>query len=69
MNLQVWEQLDEALSHLENNSKIRGVVIQSGLTDRPVFTAGNDLMELYAPKTSQERYTEFWKFRYLFTLI
>jgi 3,2-trans-enoyl-CoA isomerase len=25
-----------------------------------VFTAGNDLMELYAPRTSRERYRNFW---------
>jgi 3,2-trans-enoyl-CoA isomerase len=54
MNLEVWIQLDKALTDLENNQNIRGVIIQSGL-DRNVFIAGNDLMELYAPKTSAER--------------
>jgi 3,2-trans-enoyl-CoA isomerase len=54
MNLELWIQLDKALTDLENNPKIRGIIIQSGL-DRNVFTAGNDLMELYAPKTSAER--------------
>lgn len=27
---------------------------------RDVYTAGNDIMELYAPATSLERYREFW---------
>ena len=38
---------------------MRGAIFTSGLT-REIFTAGNDLAELYAPKTSLERYTEFW---------
>jgi Delta3-Delta2-enoyl-CoA isomerase len=37
----------------------RALVIESGLT-RDVFTAGNDIRELYAPGTSAARYTEFW---------
>jgi 3,2-trans-enoyl-CoA isomerase len=55
MNLSMWEQLAETLDTLETNPKIRGVIFQSGL-QRDVFTAGNDIMELYAPATSQERY-------------
>ncbi len=39
--------------------QVRGVIFTSGLA-REIFTAGNDLAELYAPKTSLERYTEFW---------
>ena len=39
--------------------QVRGVVFTSGLA-REIFTAGNDLAELYAPKTSLERYTQFW---------
>ena len=35
------------------------MIFTSGLA-REIFTAGNDLAELYAPKTSLERYTEFW---------
>lgn len=38
---------------------MRGVIFTSGL-QRDVFTAGNDLAELYAPLTSEERYTRFW---------
>ena len=40
-------------------TQVRGVIFTSGLA-REIFTAGNDLAELYAPKTSLERYTEFW---------
>ena len=35
--------------------QVRGVVFCSGLK-RDVFTAGNDINELYAPLTSLERY-------------
>ncbi|KAL4526216.1 hypothetical protein Ndes2437B_g07471 [Nannochloris sp. 'desiccata'] len=59
MNMSMWEQLSETLDMLEANLKIRGVIFQSGL-QRDVFTAGNDIMELYAPNTSQERYRKFW---------
>ena len=41
-------------------SRIKGVIICSGLK-RDLFTAGNDLGELYAPNTSLERYKQFWK--------
>ena len=33
---------------------VRGVIFASGLK-RDVFTAGNDIKELYAPQTSKER--------------
>lgn len=36
------------------------MVICSGLR-RDIFTAGNDIGELYAPNTSWERYKLFWK--------
>lgn len=39
---------------------VKGVIICSGLK-RDLFTAGNDLKELYAPNTSMERYKLFWK--------
>ena len=55
MNMSMWEQLAQTLDKLEANSQIRGVIFQSGL-QRDVFTAGNDIMELYAPNTSLERY-------------
>lgn len=36
-----------------------GLIFSSGLS-RGVFTAGNDVTELYAPKTTWKRYREFW---------
>ncbi|KAJ3324118.1 hypothetical protein HDV06_000659 [Boothiomyces sp. JEL0866] len=60
MNLDLWEQLDAAVKALEENNKVRAIIFRSGL-ERPIFTAGNDILELYAPKSSKERYTRFWK--------
>ena len=59
MNLELWRQLADVLEQLEADSSIRGVVFQSGLK-KDVFTAGNDINELFAPKSSPERYREFW---------
>ena len=59
LNLEVWAQLLSALHRLEADPKVRGLILTSGV-QKDIFTAGNDLMELYAPKTSQERYTKFW---------
>lgn len=59
MNLDFWEQLTAVLDSLEKNPRIRAMIIRSAL-EKNVFTAGNDLLELYAPKTSKERYTKFW---------
>ncbi len=59
MNLDLWRQLSTALEGLEADSSVRGVIFQSGLK-RDVFTAGNDLKELYAPESSAERYQDFW---------
>ncbi|KAJ3279290.1 hypothetical protein HK104_001586 [Borealophlyctis nickersoniae] len=59
MNMDVWEQLLSTLTQLENNKSVRAAVFRSGLS-RPVFTAGNDITELYARKTNKERYTRFW---------
>jgi Delta3-Delta2-enoyl-CoA isomerase len=59
MNLSMWQQLTKVLDSIESNPKMRGVIFQSGL-QRDVFTAGNDIMELYAPNTSKERYQNFW---------
>ncbi|KAI8475433.1 MAG: enoylCoA hydratase/isomerase [Monoraphidium minutum] len=55
----LWTALGDALAALEADPSVTGVVIGSGLV-RDVFTAGNDLKELYAPNTSAERYREFW---------
>ena len=59
MNLELWQQLASAVSELESSPKVRGVILQSGLK-KDVFTAGNDINELYAPNTSFERYKNFW---------
>lgn len=55
MDLAFWEALTATLDSLEADSSCRGVIFQSGL-QRDIFTAGNDIMELYAPNTSLERY-------------
>ncbi len=59
MNLDLWRQLSDQLDQLEKNSSVRGLIFRSGL-QKDIFTAGNDIMELYAPKTSAERYQDFW---------
>ena len=59
MNLDLWRQLASALDALEADPSVRGVIFQSGLK-RDVFTAGNDINELFAPKSSAERYRDFW---------
>ncbi|EFN55461.1 hypothetical protein CHLNCDRAFT_133803 [Chlorella variabilis] len=59
MNLAYWRQLTETLDELEGDPEVRGIIFCSGLR-RDVFTAGNDINELYAPLTSRERYREFW---------
>ena len=67
MNMAMWEALLLTLDDLEREKEsgtfegnsqaggIRGIIFQSGV-ERDVFTAGNDIMELYAPNTSLERY-------------
>lgn len=59
LNSKVWEQLKAAFDKLEEDSAIRGVIFTSGV-NRPVFSAGNDINELYAPRTSLEKYRHFW---------
>ncbi|GIL99773.1 hypothetical protein Vretimale_4895 [Volvox reticuliferus] len=59
MDLAMWMELDRVLVSLEANTSVAAVIFASGLK-RDVFSAGNDLMELYAPKTSAERYSNFW---------
>ncbi len=59
MNLELWQQLSGALQELEEDGDIRAVIFISGLK-RDVFTAGNDINVLYAPKSSAELYREFW---------
>jgi len=60
LNTSMWTKLRDALESLEANKNIRGVIFRSGLT-RSVFTSGNDILELYAPRTTKEKYKVFWK--------
>ncbi|KAJ3008944.1 UNVERIFIED_CONTAM: hypothetical protein HDU68_002889 [Siphonaria sp. JEL0065] len=59
MNLQFWQELQSALNEIEADQSMRGLIFQSGL-EKDIFTAGNDLTELYAPLTSLEKYSSFW---------
>jgi 3,2-trans-enoyl-CoA isomerase len=59
MNTALWTTLLATLEELEANPRVRGVVFMSTLK-RNVFTAGNDLTELYAPNTSLAQYSNFW---------
>ncbi|KAJ3310152.1 hypothetical protein HDV04_005346 [Boothiomyces sp. JEL0838] len=60
MNLALWQALSSEVKKLEADQSIRAVIFNSAL-ERPIFTAGNDIMELYAPKTNLERFQSFWK--------
>lgn len=59
MNTAVWSALLAGLEEVENIPSMRGLVFRSGL-DKHVFTAGNDILELYAPKSSESQYEKFW---------
>ncbi|GFH25123.1 uncharacterized protein HaLaN_23036, partial [Haematococcus lacustris] len=59
LNLDMWRELEAALDGLEADTSCQGVIITSALK-RDVFSAGNDIMELFAPRTSGSRYAEFW---------
>ena len=59
MNTALWTALLKTLDSLEQNPQVRGVIFVSTLK-RNVFTAGNDLTELYAPMTNITQYTHFW---------
>lgn len=56
----MWAALHAAVQSVEADSNMHGVIITSGL-QRDVFTAGNDLKELYAPLTSAQQYAAFWE--------
>ena len=51
LDLETWQQLEHALDRLEGDPSVSGVIFASGLK-RDVFSAGNDILELYAPKVS-----------------
>ncbi|KAJ3083195.1 hypothetical protein HDU99_000343 [Rhizoclosmatium hyalinum] len=59
LNLKFWKDLQAALDEVQSDKAMRALIFQSGL-EKDIFTAGNDLTELYAPLTSLEKYTEFW---------
>ncbi len=59
MSLELWSDLLSAIDACERNRKTRGLIIASGL-QKDIFTAGNDLKELYSKSTSEERYLKFW---------
>mmetsp|Transcript_7468 Transcript_7468/g.11741 ORF Transcript_7468/g.11741 Transcript_7468/m.11741 type:complete len:270 (+) Transcript_7468:84-893(+) len=65
MTLELWTALSDALTELETSPQIRGVILASELK-KHIFTAGNDIKELYAKTTSQERYTAFWRTQTIF---
>lgn len=59
MTLELWTALSDALGDMERDPKVRGVIFASELK-KDIFTAGNDIKELYAKTTSKERYVKFW---------
>lgn len=52
MDTELWEGLAAALDKAESIPGVRALVFRSGLA-KDVFTAGNDIMELYEPATSE----------------
>jgi len=61
----VWAQLLNHLISAESISSVRALVIQSLLT-KDIFTAGNDINELYPPNTSFNQFEKFWRSQTLF---
>ena len=59
MNLELWAELGAAVEDCERDRSVRGIIICSGL-QKDIFTAGNDIQELYAKATSEERFKRFW---------
>jgi 3,2-trans-enoyl-CoA isomerase len=59
MNLDLWSDLLSAIDATERQAKMRGAIFASGLV-KDIFTAGNDLNELYSKSTTPERYHRFW---------
>jgi len=59
MDMAFWKELLATMEGLDADPEVRAIVFQSGL-QKSVFTAGLDIKELYAPKTSEARITEFW---------
>ena len=59
LDFKLWQQLADTVGQLEQDVSIRGIIIASGLK-RDIFSAGNDIQGLYAPKTNKEEYGRFW---------
>ncbi|KFM23958.1 Enoyl-CoA delta isomerase 1, mitochondrial [Auxenochlorella protothecoides] len=59
LSLDLWRGLTSILDACEEDPAVRGIIFRSGLK-KDIFSAGNDIRELYAPLTSAQRYREFW---------
>ena len=59
LTLNLWRSLAAALRIVEADPTQHGIGFISTLK-KPIFSAGNDIQELYAPNTSKERYKDFW---------
>jgi 3,2-trans-enoyl-CoA isomerase len=59
MDAELWEELQQVLDEMEADKGVRALIFASGLK-RDIFTAGNDLKELYGPLISEESYRRFW---------
>ena len=55
----LWRALHAALRQVESDSAYRAVLIESAVK-RDVFTAGNDINELFAPRTNEKKFKAFW---------
>jgi 3,2-trans-enoyl-CoA isomerase len=60
LDLEMYDEMTMALSSLETDPNIRGIIIHSGIA-KQLFSAGNDVNELCVPRSSLDRYTRFWK--------
>lgn len=59
LTLDLWRALAASLRVVESNPAQLAIAFISTL-EKPIFSAGNDIQELYAPNTSAERYRDFW---------
>lgn len=63
INTAVWTELLALLDHLEMNlypARIRVLLITSSATRR-IFSAGNDIKELFVPYTTEKQFHKFWE--------
>jgi len=59
LTLDLWRALAAALRTVEADPGQQAIAFVSTL-QRPIFSAGNDIQELYAPNTTADRYRDFW---------